>query len=228
MQAVILAAGRGSRLGPHTNETPKTLVGVGGKAIIEHILENLPEEITEVVIVIKYLGFKIKEKIGSSFGNKKIIYIEQGDISGTYGALFSAKEVLKNNFLVLSGDDIISKEDISLMLKGGLSFGVSLKNIPSLNYLIIETENDFILDFKKPKEDDLLKPQYMATSTYVLNQDFWNYEKVLIGGGEYGLPQTIKKMCKEHRFKAVDLSSWVQINTSEDLEKANKIINEKI
>ena len=224
MQAVILAAGRGSRLGSHTNETPKTLVEVKGKAIIEHVLENLPEEITEVIIVVKYLGFKIKEKIGNSFSDKKIIYIEQGELSGTYGALFSAKEILNSNFLVLSGDDIISKEDISLMLEGGLSFGVSLKNIPSLNYLIIETENGFVLDFKKPKESDLKAPQYMATGTYVLNQNFWNYEKVLIGGGEYGLPQTIKKMFKERRFKAVDLSSWVQ----EDLEKANKIINEKI
>jgi L-glutamine-phosphate cytidylyltransferase len=55
MQAVILAAGRGTRLKPFTDKTPKTLLKVKDKTILEQSLDKLPREINEVIIVIGYL-----------------------------------------------------------------------------------------------------------------------------------------------------------------------------
>ena len=61
MKAVIPCAGEGVRMRPLTLRTPKQLLEVGGKPILVHIFENLPDEIDEVILVVGYLGDKIRE-----------------------------------------------------------------------------------------------------------------------------------------------------------------------
>jgi bifunctional UDP-N-acetylglucosamine pyrophosphorylase/glucosamine-1-phosphate N-acetyltransferase len=65
MQAVILAAGKGTRMQPLTLTRPKQLVEAAGKPLIEHIVSSLPEEIDEIILVIGYLGNMIIEHCGS-------------------------------------------------------------------------------------------------------------------------------------------------------------------
>jgi len=60
MQAIILAAGRGTRMGELTNDLPKPLLKISGRPILEYTLANLPREIDEVILVIGYHGHKIK------------------------------------------------------------------------------------------------------------------------------------------------------------------------
>ena len=66
MKAMILAAGRGERLKPLTDTTPKPLLKAGDKSLIEHHLVNLASAgVTEVVINIAWLGDQIKQKLGN-------------------------------------------------------------------------------------------------------------------------------------------------------------------
>ncbi len=68
MKVIILTAGRGSRLAPLTNSTPKTLIKINKKErIIDKIIQNIPAEITEVIFVINYLGEKIKKYIRENY-----------------------------------------------------------------------------------------------------------------------------------------------------------------
>jgi len=55
MKAIILAAGRGTRMKPLTDTTPKPLISIAGKPILEHNLEHIYESVDEIIIVIKYL-----------------------------------------------------------------------------------------------------------------------------------------------------------------------------
>jgi MurNAc alpha-1-phosphate uridylyltransferase len=108
MRAMILAAGRGERMRPLTDTTPKPLLAVGGKPLIEYHLEALAGlGVREVVVNLAWLGQQIREALGS--GERWGIRIEysreeQGALE-TGGGIFQALPLLGSDpFIVLSGD----------------------------------------------------------------------------------------------------------------------------
>ncbi len=65
MQCVILAAGKGTRLRPLTDNTPKPLVPVAGKPLIDHTIDALPSAIDELILVVGYLGDQLRAHFGN-------------------------------------------------------------------------------------------------------------------------------------------------------------------
>ncbi len=107
-KAVLLVGGRGTRLRPLTDKTPKGLLEVQDKTIIVHLFDLLKKYgIRDVVLSTGYLKDKIKERLGdgSSFG-MNISYIEENEPLGTAGPLRLAKKYLKDSFIVSNGDEL--------------------------------------------------------------------------------------------------------------------------
>lgn len=108
MRAMILAAGRGERLRPITDDMPKPLIEVGGQSLLERHLENLRAAgITSVVINLGWLGDRIVEHIGTGARfDLEVIYSQEGDnILETGGGIHKALPMLGNEpFLVVNGD----------------------------------------------------------------------------------------------------------------------------
>ena len=117
MQAVILAAGKGTRMEPLTLTRPKVLLKFAGKNMLEHNLEQLVGLVSEVLIVIGYKGEMICKEIGDSFKGMKIKYVWQRNQNGPGGALMLCARKLKDKFIVLNGDDFYSAKDIKKCLK---------------------------------------------------------------------------------------------------------------
>lgn len=225
MQAIILAAGRGTRLAPITDTIPKPLIPVQGRPILEHIIKALPEEIDEVVIVIGYKGDALKNYFGEYYDQRKITYAEQGETKGTYGALLSAKQYLHpGSFLVMGADDIQDREALQKMIALPFAFGIQVKKLPSRNYLIVDVEQGYVHGFKRPNEKEFEDPQPVATGTYILNEHLWNYPPVEVAGGEYGLPQTLTPLLKDYEVPAIDMPYWIQINSHDELAEAEQNI----
>lgn len=113
-QAVILTGGKGLKMRPFTFEMPKCLFPVGGKPILEHVVELLRRsEIRDIILSIGHLGEKIKEYFGDGkkFG-VKITYVFENKEMGTGGALMlSQKYITNQTFIVMHGDILI---DINL------------------------------------------------------------------------------------------------------------------
>lgn len=108
MRAMILAAGRGERLRPLTDEIPKSLVEVGGQSLLERHLENVRSAgIKTVVINLGWLGDRIVERVGtgSRYG-LEVVYSQEGDdILETGGGIHKALPMLGNEpFLVVNAD----------------------------------------------------------------------------------------------------------------------------
>jgi MurNAc alpha-1-phosphate uridylyltransferase len=108
MIAMILAAGRGERLRPLTDTTPKSLVEVRGQSLLERHLENIREAgITDVVINLGWLGEQIMERIGSgeAYG-VNVVYSPEGDnILETGGGIHRALPMLGGDpFVVVNAD----------------------------------------------------------------------------------------------------------------------------
>lgn len=106
MNAMILAAGRGERMRPLTDERPKPLLDVCGKALIVYHLEALKRAgVESVVINVCWLGDQIKEALGDGhqFG-LSIIYSEETEALETAGGIVHALDKLDDQFIVVNGD----------------------------------------------------------------------------------------------------------------------------
>lgn len=228
MKAVILAAGTGSRMGDLTASTPKPLLIVGDKPIIEHVLESLPQNTEEIIVVVRGETKDLfVSKLGNSFkllgNNVGIQYcIQDPEFAGTYGGLHAAKELLlSDQFLVLNGDDIIDPKSLNEIVKYKLAIGLYKQKVPSSKYFVfdISTEGK-VLKMRRPSEEELTSPQLVATGTYMLNPDIWDLEPAHLKGNEYGLPQTLESILTD--FNAVVFNKWLGINTPEHLEQARQ------
>ena len=106
MKAIIMAGGKGTRIASVNAEVPKPMIPVLGKPILQYQIEALKAQcVTEIILVIGYLGHIVKEhfKDGNSFG-VKISYIEEKEPLGTAGALYFLKDEITEDFLLLCGD----------------------------------------------------------------------------------------------------------------------------
>ncbi len=103
MQAIILAAGEGTRMYPLTRHVPKPLVRVNGKggvrkSLVEHNIDLLPEEVTELIFVVGYLKEQIINYFGDEFNGRKVIYVDQKKPLGTGHAISLVHKHIKSLF----------------------------------------------------------------------------------------------------------------------------------
>lgn len=109
MRGMILAAGRGERMGELTRETPKPLLRVGDKLLIEYAIDQFKRAgINDIVINVSYLADKIKSvlKDGSQYG-VTIVYSEEPERLETGGGILQALPLLGDEpFIVVSSDVI--------------------------------------------------------------------------------------------------------------------------
>lgn len=108
MKVVIMAGGKGTRIASIADDVPKPMIKICGKPILEHQIENLKVcGLTDIILVIGYLGEKIQEYFGdgSRFGVNIAYFVEDHPL-GTAGALFKMPQ-LTEDFLLLCGDVII-------------------------------------------------------------------------------------------------------------------------
>lgn len=108
MKVVIMAGGKGTRIASVRSDVPKPMINICGKPILEHQIDNLKAcGLTDIILVVGYLGDKIKEYFGdgSKFGVNIEYFVEDHPL-GTAGALFKMTQ-LTEDFLLLCGDVII-------------------------------------------------------------------------------------------------------------------------
>ena len=112
MKAIILAAGVGHRLAPLTDRQPKCLVPVGGRSLLERMLEALETVgICEALVVVGHGKEQIRERIGSRFGRLGVGYVENPDYTkGSLLSLRSAWEALDGDILIMDADVLFATE----------------------------------------------------------------------------------------------------------------------
>ena len=208
-------------MGDLTKDTPKPLLidSKTGKTLLEERLEELPDQISEIIIVVGYKGEQIKEKIGNEFNQKKITYVTQDDLNGTAGALYTAKDILHDDFLVIAGDDKYKKHDLEKLISSQHDTAILASkidtNIPQKRYGILKVSGDTVIDVvenQKAEGVDLVN-----TGAYKLNDTYFGHDPVRAGNDsdEMGLPQTVIKMGDTGVVEAED---WSKVDYPEDLQ----------
>lgn len=224
-QAVILAGGKGLNMRPFTFEMPKGLFPVGGRPILEHIVEMLSKyDIRDVIFSIGHLGDKIKNHFGdgSKFGIR-ISYVSENIESGTGGALLLAKKKLKRDaFLVIHGDiltDINLSDFIAFHQKREVVGTIALSSVvdPS-SYGEVVLHGTRIAQFvEKPKKGQQ-KSQLVSCGLYIFETDIFQFlPKVVPSRLEDVFPQLVEN----HQLAGFLFAGrWVDIGSPASYEKA--------
>ena len=221
MKAMILAAGRGERMRPLTDHTPKPLLLVAGKPIIEHTIEQLVAAgFTELVINHAHLGAQIEAKLGNGQQLGVIIHYSPEGEQGleTAGGIINALPLLgKDVFLVVNGD-IATDFDFT-----------TLKNIPvDLAHLVLvpnpahHPDGDFGIN-----NAGLVDEQATEQLTF---SGIGLYSPKLFHGLEAGSrklgPLLRQAIAKQRVSGQTHTGFWLDIGTPERLQELNAYYSE--
>lgn len=224
MQAIILAAGLGTRLRPITDKIPKPLISVAGVPILTRTLRELPEAIDEIIIVVGYHADKIKEFLGETWEGRSVKYVVQNELLGTGQAVHATKDLIRGKFLALNGDDLYRKSDLERLIKHDLGMLMANLEQPIRSGALICDECGCLREVRENTETTQVN-----IGCYVLNKNFFDYPLVkLEGRNEFGLPQTLITMTKDMPVAVIEAEFWMPVGTHEELARANQYFAEKI
>tara|TARA_B100000508_G_scaffold91084_1_gene70974 strand:+ start:6931 stop:7629 length:699 start_codon:yes stop_codon:yes gene_type:complete len=222
MQCVILAGGKGTRLRPLTENTPKPLVKVAGKALLDHIVDAIPNSITEFIIVTGYLGEQIREHCGEEYKGRKVTYIHQAEQKGTGHALWLCKDLLKGRFLYMFADDIHGKDDLARAVSYTRSMLVLTTETPERFGIAVRNPDGTLAEFVEKPETP---PSNLAsTGVFVLDDKIFDYKLEVETKGEFYHTDVIKEYAKDYPIAVVEQGLWMPIGYPEDVEKAEKFL----
>jgi len=188
MQAVIMAAGKSTRTYPLTVNRPKPLLEVLGKTILEHNLDQLHGIVDEAIIIVGFMKDAMMEKFGSFYKGIKLIYVEQKEQLGTGHALMCAKPHLKDRFIVLNGDDLYSKEDLSALANH--DYCILVREVEDVTrFGAVVTEGRQVKKIVEKPDTNISK--YANIGVYSFKKDVFNIELRKSERGEYEITDYI-------------------------------------
>ena len=224
LHAIIMAGGRGERLKPHTNTTPKPLLKVGDKPILEYTLDRLAAYgVQEVHIAVKYLGQQIQQYFGD--GSEKglhIRYLQEEEPLGTIGALSLLEEVSCPHVLLMNSD-LLTNIDFQEFYKFHEEEGAALSvaSVPysvTVPYAVLETSDT----------QRVRALQEKPTYTYYANAGIYLIRSELLQllekGAYFNATDFIELLLQEgHKVAAFPIHGyWLDIGKPQDYAKAQE------
>ncbi|MFQ3675355.1 MAG: nucleotidyltransferase family protein [Endomicrobiia bacterium] len=234
IKALILAAGRGKRLGKIVEGQNKCMLKVFGRPLIEYSLDCAKEleEVSEIIIVVGYRAEDIINWYGNNYKGKRIKYVIQWEQRGVVDAIeVSAESLEGKDFMLMLGDEFMFNPRHNLMVKNffeydlfGICGVIRVKdtNLISKTYTI-DVDNDFNIKQLIEKPD---KPfnDLMGTGNCIFKYDILSYipsTPINKNRGEKELPDLIQEAinnnCIIKYFPICD--KYVNINSPKELKE---------
>lgn len=225
-KAIVLAAGEGKRMLPLTLSLPKPLLIVNGKPVLDHIFEAFPREITEAVIVVRYLGEKIKAYCGKVFHGRPVRYAEGSEKGNAFSFLAVKPYVGRDErVMVLYGDEIPSAENMQKCLAHEFSWLCKETARPKA-VGIVRLRDDGTIEEILEKSDS--PPSTIAAiGLMVLPGEVFYYEPVKHPNGEYYLSSLLNPFLRKEKVHAVVTVGGCSLTTPEDLPKVETFLKRR-
>lgn len=225
LECMIMAGGRGKRLSPLTDKTPKPMLPLGDKPIIEHNIDRLISfGITKFYISVKYLGEHIQEYFGDgSTKGIEIEYIWEDEPLGTAGALALVPQ-FKTDHVLLMNSDLFTNVDfenlyLNILNKNGDMIVASTEYKVDIPYAVFEIEDSNVKNFKE-------KPTYRYQSNagiYILKKELINE---IPKNKFYDITTLMEKLVAENKKLLYNpiLGYWIDIGKPVDYDQAQEFI----
>ncbi len=227
MKAILMAAGKGTRMMPLTEITPKPMIKIANKTIISYNLDSLAGIVDEVFIVVNYEKEKIMNYFGNSYKGIKISYIIQKDICGTGNAVLQCEPFLKGNFFIMNADDIFSREDIKRCMKHKYAVLGQKVSDPE-KYGVLNIERGLLSGIiEKPKK---FVSDMANTGLYKADEKIFSILKNIKKSlrGEYEIVDAITELARNEKVFCVKTRKWIAVGYPWHILEANEFFLSRI
>lgn len=239
-QAVILAAGLGSRLGSHTHQLPKCLVPISGRPIIDYLVSDLLAlGVEEIVVVVGFEASRIRQHLGRAFDGVTFTYVEARDFATTNNivSLWAARAAIKPPFLLLESDLLLPAAALEALLPPDAMAVAPLTE--GLRGTIVSLDGDGTVSelvVLRDQHPDLDRAGFYKTvNAYSIGVATWEHALLpclaqRIANGQtsdfYEAAFGDAISAGLARLRAADISThpWIEIDTPADLAVAEQLV----
>ncbi len=240
MKALILAGGRGKRLGKITESSNKCMLELRGKPVIEYNLDRAADAemgINEIVIVVGYRAEDIINRYGTNYKGKKIKYVIQPEQCGLVHAIECSRDAIgKDNFFLLLGDEVLinsrhikmmgkfEKEDLFAVC--GVLIQKDKTSIGRTYTVLVDDDGRIFRLIEKPKK---ALNEFQGTGHCIFRNEILSYiERTPIHPerGEKELPDLIQCAVDDGQLvKIFDVcDAYTNINSEDDLKEVEGLL----
>jgi len=228
MQAIILAAGEGSRMRPLTSEKPKVMLPICGRPLLEEIaLRAIQAGIDEFVFVVGYGAEAVRSHFGD--GSKlgvKISYAVQDRQLGTGHALQAAEGQANERFFVLNGDIIPDSTALKRMMDAKMAVAAFKVSDPS-RYGIFTIQEGLMRSVIEKSQNP---PSKMANAgIYLFSRSIFDAlsQVPLSSRGEYELTDGLNILASKEKIQIIELCDWMEVGRPWDILAVNEALLSK-
>jgi glucose-1-phosphate thymidylyltransferase len=235
MKVIIPLAGKGTRLRPHTHITPKPMLKVAGKPVMQYILEDLRRlgNVEQIVYITGHLKEKVEEYTRKTFADIPAVFIEQQVQDGTAGAVALARDYVDQPVLIIFVDTIFDA-DLSITKTidaDGIIWVKEVEDYKRFGVVVTDADGNMTKIVEKP--DTPISKRANIGLYYIRN---W---KLLYEGidhvleqpknkGEYYLTDAFQYMIdKGAKIRVIDVEGWYDAGKIDTLLETNRVMLEK-
>lgn len=245
MQALILAAGMGKRLGEYTKDSTKCMVKINGECLIDRVIKQLlKHDFKRIVLVVGYKGKELIEHIGNQYG-ERIKYIENPIYNKTNNiySLWLARDVLSEDDTILLESDIIFEDCIIDMLVENPYPNLALvdKYQTWMDGTMVQINGEHEIVNFIPKDAfnyNEVDEYYKTVNIYKFSKDFSKnsylpfldaYCKVMGNNEYYEQVLRVITLLQKSNLHALPLNGqkWYEIDDVQDLDIASNIFSDE-
>lgn len=229
MRAIIPAAGRGTRLRPHTHTLPKVLLNVAGKPIIGHIIEGLQKDgIDALTVIIGYQGEKVSDYIDANF-DIPAKYVIQHERKGLGHAIGMGLEDTDDPALILLGDTIFDADFADILEIDGTTIGVTEVDDPR-RFGVVEVDGALVTKLVEKPDDPpsnlaIMGIYKIASQRRLKSAIDEIVEKDITTKGEYQLTDALQVMIDHgEKIRISKVKGWYDCGKKETLLETNRYL----
>jgi UDP-N-acetylglucosamine diphosphorylase/glucosamine-1-phosphate N-acetyltransferase len=221
MQAVILAAGEGTRMRPLTDATPKPMLPVGGRPLVAHTADAAAAAgAEELIFVVGYRGEQVRSYFGDEHRGVPVSYALQEDRLGTAHAVRAARDALTGPFAVLNGDDLYDRESLTALLSGGPAVGTYEADDPSA-YGVFDLDGGEVTGVVEKPADPPSNRVNVGAYVFPAAARDW-LEVPRSQRGEHELTDVLGRVIERRTVRTVPVDRWLGVGRPWELLEANE------
>ena len=229
MKVIIPLAGKGTRLRPHTHVTPKPMLRVAGKPVMDYVLDDVRAlgDVEQVVYITGHLKEKVEEHARGAYGDMPAVFVEQRVQDGTAGAVNLARPYVDQPVLIVFVDTIFDADlsAVHAVDADGIIWVKEVEDYQRFGVVVADADGNMTKIVEKPKTP--ISKRANIGLYYIRNWRllFEGIDHVLTqptNQGEYYLTDAFQYMIERGaKIRVVDVEGWYDAGKLDTLLETN-------